>query len=156
MDRLPTGVVTFLFTDIEGSTQLIEEHPDAMREALGRHHALLQGVFAAHRGRVFKVIGDAFCAVFEGAGDALAWGLADRVVPAAELDAAVSAVAADLAKGGPVALAEAKMLVDDVVASPASLVPELTAARIARLRATAEAQEGMTGFLEKRPPRWVK
>jgi len=72
MDRLPTGVVTFLFTDIEGSTQLIEEHPDAMREALGRHHALLQGVFAAHRGRVFKVIGDAFCAVFEGAGDALA------------------------------------------------------------------------------------
>jgi len=88
--------------------------------------------------------------------DALAWGLADRVVPAAELDAAVAAVVADLAKGGPAALAEAKMLVDDVVASPAALVPELTAARIARLRASAEAQEGMTGFLEKRPPRWVK
>jgi len=91
-----------------------------------------------------------------GAADALAWGLADRVVPAAELDAAVAAVAADLAKGGPAALAEAKMLVDDVVASPASLVPELTAARIARLRASTEAQEGMSGFLEKRPPRWVK
>ena len=88
--------------------------------------------------------------------DALAWGLADRVVPTAELDAAVAAVVADLAKGGPAALAEAKMLVDDVVASPAALVPELTAARIARLRASAEAQEGMTGFLEKRPPRWVK
>src|SRR5205809_2298211 len=85
--------------------------------------------------------------------DALAWGLADRVVPTAELDAAVAAVVADLAKGGPAALAEAKMLVDDVVASPAALVPELTAARLARLRGSAEAQEGMTGFVEKRPPR---
>src|SRR5262249_36147748 len=72
MDNLPTGVVTFLFTDIEGSTKLIEEHPDAMREALGRHHALLQRVFTTHGGRVFKVIGDAFCAVFEDASDALA------------------------------------------------------------------------------------
>jgi methylglutaconyl-CoA hydratase len=91
-----------------------------------------------------------------GAADALAWGLVDRVAAAAELDTAVAAVAADLAKGGPEALAEAKMLIDDVVASPSGLVAELTAARIARLRASPEAQEGMTGFLEKRPPRWVK
>jgi class 3 adenylate cyclase len=38
---LPTGTVTFLFTDIEGSTRLWEQHPEAMRQALARHDVLL-------------------------------------------------------------------------------------------------------------------
>ena len=38
---LPSGTVTFLFTDIEGSTRLWEQHPDAMRAALARHHTLI-------------------------------------------------------------------------------------------------------------------
>jgi len=90
-----------------------------------------------------------------GAADAQAFGLVDRVAPAAELDAAVAAVAADLVKGGPVALAQAKALVADVVAATPGDVAEMTAALIARLRAADEGQEGMAAFLEKRPPRWV-
>jgi class 3 adenylate cyclase len=42
MAELPTGTVTFLFTDLEGSTRLWEQHPEAMREALARHDELLR------------------------------------------------------------------------------------------------------------------
>ncbi|HEY2970311.1 MAG TPA: AAA family ATPase [Casimicrobiaceae bacterium] len=72
MNRLPDGTVTFLFTDVEGSTRLIQQHPDAMQRALERHNALLQDAIGAHRGYVFHVVGDAFCSAFESAGDALA------------------------------------------------------------------------------------
>ncbi|HZO91340.1 MAG TPA: tetratricopeptide repeat protein [Chthonomonadaceae bacterium] len=69
---LPTGTVTFLFTDIEGSTKLWEEHPEAMRQALAHHDALLQTAVESHNGHVFKTVGDAFCAAFAIAPDALA------------------------------------------------------------------------------------
>src|SRR5579871_2094682 len=72
MASLPTGTLTFLFTDIEGSTALWERHPDAMRAALARHDAILQEHIAAQQGVVFKTIGDAFCAAFPTAPDALA------------------------------------------------------------------------------------
>jgi predicted ATPase/class 3 adenylate cyclase len=58
------GPVTFLFTDIEGSTRLWDEHPDAMREALRHHDDLLRDCIESDGGRVFKTMGDAFCAVF--------------------------------------------------------------------------------------------
>src|SRR5262245_40980698 len=61
---LPTGTVTFLFTDIEGSTELWEKHPQAMQVALAQHDALLRRVCAAHTGYVFKTVGDAFCVAF--------------------------------------------------------------------------------------------
>src|SRR6185295_5673920 len=61
---LPAGTVTFLFTDIEGSTRLWEEHPDAMRQALLQHDDLLRACIESHGGHVFKTVGDAFCAVF--------------------------------------------------------------------------------------------
>ena len=64
MRDLPTGSVTFLFTDIEGSTALFERHPEAMQGALARHHALVQGAIEAHDGRVFQVVGDGLCAAF--------------------------------------------------------------------------------------------
>jgi predicted ATPase/class 3 adenylate cyclase len=69
---LPTGTVTFLFTDIEGSTKLWEQYPDAMREALQRHDTLLREAVEANGGYVFKTVGDAFCAAFPTAVDALA------------------------------------------------------------------------------------
>ena len=72
MSDLPSGTVTFLFTDIESSTQLIERHPDASRSALARHQTLLQGAIDAHGGRVFQVIGDALLSAFVSADDALA------------------------------------------------------------------------------------
>ncbi|HYR96198.1 MAG TPA: enoyl-CoA hydratase-related protein [Candidatus Binatus sp.] len=90
-----------------------------------------------------------------GAADALAWGLVDRVVPAGELDGAVAAVVADLLKGAPAAIAEAKKLIRDLAAAEPASVPALTADLIARLRAGEEGQEGMAAFLDKRPPRWT-
>src|SRR5437868_2350134 len=69
---LPTEQITFLFSDIEGSTRLWERQPEAMAQALARHDALLRGAIETHGGRVFKTIGDAFCAVFPAAADALA------------------------------------------------------------------------------------
>jgi class 3 adenylate cyclase len=74
--RLPTGTLTFLFTDIEGSTQLWEQHPQAMPQSLARHDAILREIIAAHSGVVFKTIGDSVHAVFARAADALAAGLA--------------------------------------------------------------------------------
>jgi len=69
---LPTGTVTFLFTDVEGSTRLWEAHAAAMRTALARHDALLRDCIGGHDGHVFKTGGDAFCAAFHTASDALA------------------------------------------------------------------------------------
>jgi predicted ATPase/class 3 adenylate cyclase len=68
---LPTGTVTFLFTDIEGSTRLWEAHPDAMRDALGVHDAIFRDVVPACGGAIFKTVGDAICAAFERADDAV-------------------------------------------------------------------------------------
>jgi class 3 adenylate cyclase len=64
MTESPGGDATFLFTDIEGSTRLWEEDPEAMRQALARHDSLLREVIDSNGGRVFKTLGDGFCAVF--------------------------------------------------------------------------------------------
>jgi predicted ATPase/class 3 adenylate cyclase len=71
MAELPTGTVTFLFTDIEGSTRLWEQHPQPMRLALARHDACLTAAIESNHGHVFKTVGDAFCAAFTTATDAL-------------------------------------------------------------------------------------
>jgi predicted ATPase/class 3 adenylate cyclase len=71
MAGLPTGTVTFLFTDLEGSTRLWEEHPEAMKGALARHDALLRAAVGSHRGGVIKGRGDGIHAVFETPDDAL-------------------------------------------------------------------------------------
>jgi TolB-like protein/Tfp pilus assembly protein PilF len=69
---LPTGTVTLLFTDIEGSTRLWETQQVAMRAALARHDELLRYSIGSRGGHVFKTVGDAFCAAFHTASDALA------------------------------------------------------------------------------------
>src|SRR5262245_50552894 len=74
MADLPTGTVTFLFTDVEGSTQLWERHPDRMRAALARHDALIEQAVEQHRGVVVRPRGegDSRFAVFARATDAVA------------------------------------------------------------------------------------
>ncbi|HZP84406.1 MAG TPA: adenylate/guanylate cyclase domain-containing protein, partial [Chthonomonadaceae bacterium] len=72
MPALPTDMVTFLFTDIEGSTRLWEQFPEAMRESLTRHDALLSAAITRWNGFVFNTMGDGFCAAFAEAGNALA------------------------------------------------------------------------------------
>ena len=71
MDNLPSGTITFLFTDIEGSMKLWGELPEAMRGALARHDQLLREAITRHNGVVFKTVGDAFYAAFCAASDAL-------------------------------------------------------------------------------------
>ena len=61
--------LTFLFTDIEGSTRLWEEHQEAMKQALERHDAILRTAVESSRGQVVKTIGDGFMAVFDSAVD---------------------------------------------------------------------------------------
>ena len=68
---MPSGVVTLLFTDIEGSTRLWEEQPELMAVALGRHNDILRAAVETNRGVVFKTVGDAFCAAFCVAADAV-------------------------------------------------------------------------------------
>src|SRR5437660_330118 len=70
--ELPTGTVTFLFTDIEGSTRLLHELGDAYADALAEHRRVLRGAFAGHGGVEVDTQGDAFFVAFSRASDALA------------------------------------------------------------------------------------
>src|SRR5512144_1811989 len=81
---VPSGTVTFLFTDIEGSTRLWECAPDAMRAALARHDSILRSTIEEHGGCVFATGGDGFAAAFARAGDALQAALAAQLALAVE------------------------------------------------------------------------
>ncbi len=69
---LPTGVVTFLFTDVEGSTKLLHELGDAYADALHEHRRLVRKAFTAHNGAEVDTQGDAFFVAFGLASDAVA------------------------------------------------------------------------------------
>jgi methylglutaconyl-CoA hydratase len=86
---------------------------------------------------------------------AAALGLVHRVVPLDELDAAVDERVSELLQAAPGALATAKSLIRSVQARPVEGVRELTIETIAERRASAEGQEGLSAFLEKRKPDWV-
>src|SRR3974377_1285786 len=68
---VPSGTVTFLFTDIEGSTERWETHRAGMKAALARHDELLGVAIANNGGYVFKRMGDAYCAAFRTAPEAV-------------------------------------------------------------------------------------
>src|SRR5205085_4285453 len=69
---LPSGTVTFLFTDVEGSTRLVQELGDAYVDALAEHRRVLRDAFARHGGIEVDTQGDAFFIAFARASDALA------------------------------------------------------------------------------------
>lgn len=71
MPEIPSGIVTFVFTDIEGSTRLWQDEPEAMKTALECHDALLRKIIEKNGGYVFKTVGDAFCAAFHSPLDAV-------------------------------------------------------------------------------------
>ena len=71
MAQRPSGTVTFLFTDIEGSTRLWEQYPDDMGAALALHDAVLRGAIESRGGYVFTTFGDAFCAAFSSPTEAM-------------------------------------------------------------------------------------
>ncbi len=83
--------MTFLFTDIEGSTRLWEAHPEVMRGTLARHDDLMREAISRANGYVFKTIGDAFCAAFATAQEALQAVLAAQTALLAEATPPTSA-----------------------------------------------------------------
>src|SRR2546430_10623512 len=72
MRELPEGTVTFLFTDIEGSTQLLHQLGDSYTEVLAEHRRVLRHAIAAHGGVEVDTQGDAFFVAFAEAGRAVA------------------------------------------------------------------------------------
>ncbi len=98
MSPQSSDTITFLFTDIEGSTRLWEHQPDTMGGALARHDTILRGSIEGCGGRVFKTMGDAFCAAFDNALDALSAALgAQRALAAEPWPAAIGAIRARMA-----------------------------------------------------------
>ncbi|MCB0232211.1 MAG: adenylate/guanylate cyclase domain-containing protein, partial [Anaerolineae bacterium] len=91
MNTLPNGLVTFLFTDVEGSTGLFQRYPDAMPAALARHDAIIRASVTAHHGKVFLNAGDGFCTVFPSATEAVL----------AALDAQIALITNDWGETGP-------------------------------------------------------
>jgi class 3 adenylate cyclase len=77
--ELPSGTVTFLFTDIEGSTRLWQEHTEAMSDALARHDAIVRDAIEGRGGYVVKTTGDGAHAVFLTASDAIDAAIAAQV-----------------------------------------------------------------------------
>ena len=90
MTALPSGTVTFLFTDLEGSTRLWEERPGPMEAALVAHDAILRESVESTRGAVVDHGGDGMCAVFASASDAIAAGLQFELRIAASDEAEVA------------------------------------------------------------------
>lgn len=70
-ERIPDGEVTFLFTDIEGSTRLAQRYPDSYTSILERHNEILSEAATTYNGFVFKTMGDAYCISFDDPGDAI-------------------------------------------------------------------------------------
>jgi enoyl-CoA hydratase len=89
------------------------------------------------------------------ADEALRWGLVNQVVPAGEAQATATELARSLAAGPPLALAAAKRLVADGVELPFDTAVGLERDAVALLFATSDRQEGVTAFLEKRPPHFT-
>ena len=77
-DPVPSGTVTLLFTDVQGSTRLWESEPEPMAAALRRHDEILRTAIEESGGFVFKTVGDSFCAAFATAPAALRAVLAAR------------------------------------------------------------------------------
>ena len=71
MADLPSGTVTFLFTDIEGSTRLVQQLGNLYTALLAEHQQLLRAAFEKHHGRVVNTLGDSFFVVFARALDAI-------------------------------------------------------------------------------------
>lgn len=86
---------------------------------------------------------------------AVTMGLAQEVVPAAELSARVQAVAASILRNGPIAVRTAKSMISKILAADPSQRVEMTIDTLVKLRSSPEGQEGLGAFLERRAPEWT-
>lgn len=90
-----------------------------------------------------------------GAAEAVKMGLAHEVVPAAELGARAQFIVKNILKNGPNAVRAAKALIPKIASSAPAERLALTVETLVRLRSSPEGQEGLSAFLEKRPPNWA-
>ncbi|MCO5245645.1 MAG: AAA family ATPase [Anaerolineae bacterium] len=124
MNTLPNGLVTFLFTDVEGSTGLFQRYPDAMPAALARHDAIIRASVTAHHGKVFLNAGDGFCTVFPSATEAVL----------AALDAQIALITNDWGETGPLRV-RMGLHTGAAEARGAKYLASLTLARVQRIMA---------------------
>jgi predicted ATPase/class 3 adenylate cyclase/DNA-binding CsgD family transcriptional regulator len=125
MPELPRGTVTFLFTDIEGSTALWERDRIAMREAVDRQLAILQSLIAAHHGVLYKTIGDGTQVAFASAEDALRTALASQRAILAEAWGELGPIRVRMALHAGEAIPDAR---GDYLAAPLNRLSRLLAA----------------------------
>ncbi|HKI54719.1 MAG TPA: adenylate/guanylate cyclase domain-containing protein, partial [Anaerolineales bacterium] len=69
--KLPSGTVTFLFTDIEGSTKLSQQYPEAMPRLFAKHNEILDQAIATYNGFTFEIVGDSYAVAFHNMSDAI-------------------------------------------------------------------------------------
>lgn len=84
MSALPTGIVTFLFTDVEGSTRRWDAHAAVMKEAMARHDGIVRSSIESNGGAVFTTVGDEFCSAFSTPHQAVAAAVDTQIQLAAE------------------------------------------------------------------------
>ena len=84
MSEIPTGTITFMFTDLEDSTKLWEDHPIAMHAALAQHDEILTRAIRDHHGEIVKTTGDGFHAAFDSPANAVSAAIAAQLALAAE------------------------------------------------------------------------
>src|SRR3712207_815842 len=98
MCAAPTGTVTFLLSDIEGSTERWERRPAAMKAALLQHDSIVRTAIESHGGYIFKTVGDAFCSTFSSAHPALLAAIeAQRALAAARWGRQIGALSVRMA-----------------------------------------------------------
>ena len=70
-NKIPTGKVTFLFSDIEGSTKLSQKFPEKLSSSMEKHDSIFIKEIESNNGFIFKSVGDAFCCAFGSSEDAV-------------------------------------------------------------------------------------
>jgi class 3 adenylate cyclase len=124
---LPTGTVTLLFTDIEGSTQHWEEQRAAMSDALRKHDELIRSAIETNGGHVFKTVGDAFYAVFARPSEAVAAAAAAQRSMTAQDWSAVGKLAVRIAlHSGNTAAEGARLSEDQAIAEALAVADGVT------------------------------
>lgn len=92
LSGMPNGIVTFLFTDIVGSSRLWERFPSDMGAALARHDAIIREAVQRNSGYIFKTVGDSFCIAFHTPGSAIRAAIEAQKALAAENWGAVGTI----------------------------------------------------------------
>ena len=158
---IPSGTVTLLFTDIEGSTHLWERAPEEMARAHERHDHLLRHAMDDNEGYVFKTVGDAFCVAFATAHPDV---LADAQKVPANVIATAQSIPANVitaANAIPPSVLATAQADQTQLANAVKFAPELTAiqanpALFTKLATFTDPSSGRSMAMTPVPPRLMR